>query len=41
MSELLELVDNRLPLPKFPLNLNFRAKVAMKHSQVESQNVVG
>jgi hypothetical protein len=41
LSELLELVENRLPLPKFPLNLNFRAKVAMKHSQVESPNVVG
>ncbi len=41
LSELLMLVDNRLPLPKFPLNLNFRAKVAIKHSQAESQNVVG
>src|SRR5580698_5199652 len=41
LSELLELADNRLPLPKFPLNLNFRAKVAIKHSQVESQNVAG
>jgi Zn-dependent M28 family amino/carboxypeptidase len=41
LSELLTLVDNRLPLPKFPLNLNFRAKVAIKHSQAESQNVVG
>jgi len=41
LSELLELADNRLPLPKFPLNLNFRAKVSMKHSQVESQNVAG
>ncbi len=41
LSELLELADNRLPLPKFPLNLNFRVKLAMKRSQVESQNVVG
>jgi Zn-dependent M28 family amino/carboxypeptidase len=41
LSDLLELVNNRLPLPKFPLNLNFRAKVVVKHSQVESQNVVG
>jgi hypothetical protein len=41
LEDLLQLVDNRLPLPKFPLNLNFRAKVAMKRSQVESQNVVG
>ena len=40
-ESLLELIDNRLPLPKFPLNLNFRAKVAIKHSQVESQNVAG
>jgi len=40
-DDLLQLVDNRLPLPKFPLNLNFRAKVAIKKSQVESQNVVG
>lgn len=41
LADLLQLVDNRLPLPKFPLNLNFRAKVAIKHSQVESQNVIG
>ncbi len=41
LADLLELVSNRLPLPKFPLNLNFRAKVAIKHSQAESQNVVG
>jgi hypothetical protein len=41
LEELLELVENRLPLPKFPLNLNFRSKVAIKHSQVESQNVAG
>jgi hypothetical protein len=41
LSELLELVNARLPLPKFPLNLNFRAKVTIKHFQVESQNVVG
>jgi Peptidase family M28 len=39
LEELLMLVDNKLPLPKFPLNLNFRAKVAIKKSQVESQNV--
>lgn len=41
LSDLLELVNSRLPLPKFPLNLNIRAKVAVKHSQAESQNVVG
>ena len=41
LADLMQLVDNRLPLPKFPLNLNFRAKVAMKRSQVESQNVAG
>jgi len=41
LSDIMQLVDNRLPLPKFPLNLNFRAKVAIKHSQAESQNVVG
>ncbi len=41
LENLLELVNNRLPLPKFPLNLNFRAKVAIKHSQAESQNVIG
>jgi Peptidase family M28 len=41
LSEILELVEAKLPLPKFPLNLNFRAKVAVKKSAVESQNVVG
>jgi hypothetical protein len=41
LDQLMELVKNRLPLPKFPLNLNFRAKLSIKHSQVESQNVAG
>ncbi len=41
LHDLLELVNNRLPLPKFPLNLNFRARVTIKQSQAESQNVAG
>jgi hypothetical protein len=41
LPDLLELVNNRLPLPKFPLNLNFRARVTIKQSQAESQNVAG
>jgi hypothetical protein len=40
-SELLALADAGKPLPKFPLNLNFRARVVIKTSQVESQNVIG
>jgi len=39
--ELLALVDASKPLPKFSLNLNFRAHLTMKTSQAESQNVVG
>jgi hypothetical protein len=37
---LLALADADKPLPKFPLNFNFRAKVSIKNSTVESQNVV-
>lgn len=40
-TELLAMADADKPLPKFPLNLNFRAKVSIKNSEVESQNVVG
>ena len=41
ISELLGLADADKSLPKFPLNLNLRAKVTLKTSQVESQNVIG
>jgi len=40
-AEILKLADADQPLPHFPLNLNFRAKVKIDHSQVESQNVAG
>jgi hypothetical protein len=39
-ADLLALADADKPLPKFPLNFNFRAKVSIKNSTVESQNVV-
>ncbi|MBZ5606043.1 MAG: M28 family peptidase [Acidobacteriia bacterium] len=40
-AEILKLADADKPLPHFPLNLNFRAKVKIDRSQVESQNVAG
>src|SRR5262249_39439665 len=40
-ADILALADTSKPLPKFPMNLNIRAKLAMKNSQVESQNVAG
>jgi Peptidase family M28 len=40
-SEILKLADANQNLPKFPLGLNFRAKVKIDRSQVESQNVAG
>ncbi|HLX42341.1 MAG TPA: M20/M25/M40 family metallo-hydrolase [Bryobacteraceae bacterium] len=40
-SDLLALSDTDKPLPKFPLNRNFRARLSIKNSEVESQNVVG
>jgi len=38
-AEILKLADSDQPLPRFPLNFNFRARVKIDHSQVESQNV--
>ncbi len=40
-AEILKLADADQPLPHFPMNFNFRAKVKIEHSQVESQNVAG
>ena len=40
-AEILKLADADQPLPHFPMNLNFRAKVKIDHSQAESQNVAG
>jgi hypothetical protein len=40
-AEILKLADADQPLPHFPLNLNFRARVKMERSQVVSQNVAG
>jgi hypothetical protein len=40
-GEVLALADADKPLPKFPLNVNFRAQVRLKRSRVESPNVVG
>lgn len=41
ITELLKLADADMPLPRFPLNVNLRAKVTLTTSQVESQNVIG
>jgi hypothetical protein len=40
-AEIVKLADADQPLPHFPMNFNFRAKVKIDHSQVESQNVAG
>jgi hypothetical protein len=40
-AEILQLADSDQPLPHFPMNFNFRAKVKIDRSQVESQNVAG
>jgi hypothetical protein len=40
-ADILKLADADEPLPKFPLNLNIRAQVAIDSGEVESQNVVG
>ena len=40
-AEILKLADADQPLPRFPLGFNFRARVKMDRSQVESQNVAG
>jgi hypothetical protein len=40
-ADVLALADASQPLPKFAMNLNFREKVSIRTSQVESQNVVG
>lgn len=41
MAEILAAANEGKPLPHFPLANSFRAHVAMKRSEVESQNVVG
>lgn len=40
-AEILTLANEDKPLPTFPLNLSFRARVKLTHSEVESPNVVG
>jgi hypothetical protein len=40
-AEILALADADKPLPRFPLNLNLRARVTIKSSILESQNVAG
>jgi Peptidase family M28 len=40
-AEILKLADADQPLPHFPMGFNFRAKVKIDRSQVESQNVAG
>ena len=41
LTELLALADQGKPLPRFPLNVRFRATEHMKISKAESQNVIG
>lgn len=41
LEELLALADQGKPLPRFPLNLKFRATEKMSVAAVESQNVIG
>lgn len=41
VAEILAAANADKPLPKFPLNASLRAKVAIKRSKVESQNVAG
>jgi hypothetical protein len=40
-AEILALADAGKPLPRFPLNINLRAHVQLRRSQVESPNVIG
>jgi hypothetical protein len=40
-AELLVLVDQGKPLPRFPLHIHLQATEKMKTSEVESQNVIG
>jgi len=40
-AEMLKLADSDQPLPRFPLNFNFRARTKIDRTQVESQNVAG
>jgi hypothetical protein len=40
LAELLALADQDKPLPRFPMNIRFRATEHMKISKVESQNVI-
>ena len=40
-AEILKLADADKPLPHFPMGFNFRSKVKIDRSQVESQNVAG
>ncbi len=40
LAEILAAATAEKPLPKFPLAVSFRAKTAIKKSQVESQNIV-
>jgi hypothetical protein len=39
-AEMLKLADADRPLPRFPLNIEFRSNVKLNHSQAESPNVV-
>jgi len=39
-AELLKLVDEGKPLPRFPLNASLRAKIKVDTRQIESQNVI-
>jgi Zn-dependent M28 family amino/carboxypeptidase len=40
-AEILDAADHDKPLPHFPLGANIRAHVALKRSQVDSQNIAG
>jgi hypothetical protein len=41
LAEILDAADHDKPLPHFPLGANIRAHVALKRSQVDSQNIAG
>lgn len=41
MAEILEAANAGKPVPRFPLAAGFRARVAVKHSTVESPNLTG
>ena len=40
-AEVLDAADHDKPIPRFPLGANIRAHVALKRSQLESQNIAG